>query len=104
MLPTLICRSISGISVNQLLHYLHEINYGYFGKYMRGSEVPSDFDLSKINIPVSLHYSLDDIIVSPADEEKLIPKLQKNIVYIQAINQTFDHGKQQIWKENIHIL
>ncbi|XP_055295721.1 lipase 3-like [Sitodiplosis mosellana] len=91
MLPVLMCRSISGGSANQYLHYLQEYNYGYFGKYKRGFKVPPDFDLSRINTPISLHYSTADTLATATDVQKLIPKLQKNIVRIQVINEKLNH-------------
>lgn len=91
MLPVLVCRSLSGASANQFLHYLQEHEIGYFGKYERGWETPNDFNLSHINIPISIHYSTVDTLASASDVKKLIPKLGKNIVYVQEINEMLDH-------------
>lgn len=91
MLPVLVCRSLSGASANQFSHYLQEYEFEYFGKYKREWEAPNDFDLSQIEIPISIHYSIVDTLASAADVEKLIPKLQQNIVYVQEINEKLDH-------------
>lgn len=58
---------------------------------MRGFKVPPNFNLSEINIPISIHYSTSDTMASPPNEIKLISKLQKNIVHVQAIHEIFDH-------------
>ncbi|XP_031626275.1 lipase 3-like [Contarinia nasturtii] len=87
-----ICHGPSGASFNQILHYGSEISYDYFGKYMRDSKVPSDFDLSKIRVPISLHYSPNDKLSNSADVEKLIPKLNNSLALTQVVNQTeFNH-------------
>ena len=91
MLPVLVCRSLSGASANQFLHYLQEYEFGYFGKYKRGWEAPNDFNLSQIDIPISIHYSAVDTLSSATDTKRLIPKLQKNIVHVQEINEKLDH-------------
>lgn len=92
MLPALICHTPSGSSINQFFHYGLEIQYGYFGKYMVGSEIPSDFDLSKITTPISLHFSPTDKLVSPFDIQMLIPKLSNSHVYVHNINdKEFNH-------------
>lgn len=66
---------------------------------MRGSKVPPDFNLSKINIPINLLYSTSDSIANLETINKLLPKLQKNIVRVQVINETFDHI-DFIWSKN----
>lgn len=92
MLPALICHTPSGSSINQLFHYGSEIRYGYFGKYMKGTKIPPDFELSKITAPLSIHFSPADKLVSILDVQRLIPKLNNSLAYIQNVNEIeFNH-------------
>lgn len=89
-MPSFFCHIPSGSSVNQLLHYSQEIKYGFFGKYMKDDQIPADFDLSKITTPLSFHYSPTDRFTNNADIERLIPKLNNSLVYIQKLC-SFNH-------------
>lgn len=93
MFPSYICHYPAGASANQFLHYAQEIEHGHFGRYMNsGSRTPSDFPLSRITAPVSLHFSSTDRLISVKDIKKLTSKM-KNVVYVQYINQTrFNHA------------
>lgn len=67
------------------------MHYGYFGKYMRGTEIPPDFELWRITTPLTLHYSLVDRLVSPIDVKRLSLKL-KSVAYVQMIDEKeFNH-------------
>lgn len=55
----------SGSSLKQVLHFGQEINSCFFGKYMTDSKIPSNYDLSQITVPVSLHYSPVDKFTNP---------------------------------------
>lgn len=92
MLPAHICHTPSGSSINQFFHFGLEIRYGYFGKYMKGSEIPSDFELWRITTPISIHFSPADSLVSPLDVQRLIPKLNNSLAYVQNVNEKeFNH-------------
>lgn len=97
MLPALICHTPSGSSINQIFHFGLEIRYGYFGKYMEGSEVPSDFDLSRITTPISLHFSSADKMVNPLDVQRLIPKLKNSLAFVQNIREKEINHIDFIW-------
>lgn len=84
MLQAFICHIPSGSSYKQFYHYVQETKYGFFGKYMTGSKIPSDFDLSKITVPLLLHYSVADRLSNVTDVEILLPKL-KNVIFAQRI-------------------
>lgn len=99
MLPAFICHIPSGASLKQFLHYGQEIQFGFFGKYMEGSEKPVDFPLSKITTPLSLHYSSADELVDTKDARILISKLKNCKLHVQAINQSFNHI-DFIWGSN----
>lgn len=85
------CHSPNGASINQLLHYSQELKYGYFGKYMHNSQIPSDFELWRITVPISLHFSPHDRFTNQADVDRLIPLLNNSLVYTQTM-QEFNHG------------
>lgn len=92
MLPAFICHVPSGASLKQLLHYGQEIEHGFFGKYMNGFKVSPDFPLSRITLPLSVHYSTEDLLANPTDAERFIPMLKNSDVYVQAINdRKFNH-------------
>lgn len=91
MLPAFICHVPSGASFKQLLHYGQEIEHGFFGKYMNGFKIPDDFQLSRITVPISLHYSTSDVLAAAAGTKKLIPKLKNSEIYTQAITRPFNH-------------
>lgn len=57
---------------------------------MDGSDVPSDFELSRITIPLALHYSSIDRFTNPQDVERLIPKLNNSHIYVQKVDD-FNH-------------
>lgn len=89
MLPAFVCHFPSGSSLEQVLHYGDEIRLGFFGKYKVKTK-RRNFDLSKISAPISIHYSAFDRLADATDVELLIPKL-KNVIYIQRINELFNH-------------
>lgn len=92
MLPTIVCHNPSGASMNQILHYSQEMQYGYFGRRMKKSSdpVPKDFPLHKITAPISLHYSTVDLFTNPKDMKDLAAKLSyaTSDLHIQEINDT----------------
>lgn len=91
MVPAFLCHAPSGASSDQLLHYGTEIRYGYFGERKLGSDIPSDFDLAQITVPISLHFSPNDALTNPIDVHRLIPQLD-SLAFVQEINETkFNH-------------
>lgn len=86
----MMCHAPNGASINQFLHYSQEIKHGHFGKYMHHSEVPGNFDLWRISVPISLHYSPMDRFTNPADIDRLMPLLNNSLVYSQTVHD-FNH-------------
>lgn len=81
-----------GSSLKQFLHYGQEAQYGHFGKYKDTYEIPDDFQLSKITVPISVHYSTTDTLTHPIDVEKLITKLSNADVTVHKISDIdFNH-------------
>lgn len=59
---------------------------------MKGLKIPPDFQLSRVTVPLSLHYSTEDILADATDAKRLIPKLKNAKVYVQEINdRKFNH-------------
>ncbi|XP_055295162.1 lipase 1-like [Sitodiplosis mosellana] len=90
MMPSFLCHKPSGASTMQLIHFGQEIKYGYFGKYMNDSKVPDNFDLSRINVPMSLHYSPIDTFTNPKDIKRLVHELNHTLAFVQTV-ESFNH-------------
>lgn len=76
----------------QLIQFAQEVNYGFFGKYMDDTRISNDFNLSRINTPISLHYSPTDKFTNPKDVGRLISKLDHTLTYVQTIETpSFSH-------------
>lgn len=85
MTGAVLCHSPSGASTKQFLHLKQEMDYGYFGKYKEGTEVPPDYPLSQITAPISIHYSDKDKFSVDKDVQRLIPKL-RSLAFAQYLN------------------
>lgn len=91
MMTSFLCKVPSGSSTMQIIQFGQEVNYGFFGKYMDSSKIPDDFELSRINIPISLHYSPIDKFTNPTDVNRLISKLSHTIDFVQTVDSPFNH-------------
>lgn len=92
MLLAFICHVPSGASIKQILHYGQGIRSGSFGKYTKSFRRPSDFRLSQITTPITLHYSTADKLADATDVTILISKLKNSMVYVQPIDEPkFNH-------------
>lgn len=88
----------SGSSFKQFNHFVQETSHGFFGKYMRNSKIPRNFRLSRITIPISIHYSSSDRLSNATDVDILIPKL-KNTVFVQRIDTPKINHIDILWGE-----
>lgn len=92
MVPIYLCHNPSGSSLKQLAHYYQSIEFGSFAKYKIGKEIPPDFDLSRITVPIGLHMSQSDTLTKVSDGLTLVPKLNRSEVFVHIINGTkFNH-------------
>lgn len=83
----------SGASTNQLFHYVSEIASDSFGNDTKGSGMIMDFDLSRVRVPTSIHYSYDDNFANVDDVKKLITKLGSYVARVHVVNHTqFNHA------------
>ena len=72
--PLIIGHYPAGASCQCLLHYLQEINTGKFQQYDEGTAAankrrygtaePPEYDLSKVKVPIYLHYGLNDYLAA----------------------------------------
>lgn len=92
------CHFPSGSSFKQFNHFVQETSHGFFGKYMRNSKIPRNFRLSRITIPISIHYSSSDRLSNATDVDILIPKL-KNTVFVQRIDTPKINHIDILWGE-----
>lgn len=91
MIKDFMCHEPSGTSLSALRHYISEVFHGYFGKHMTTNQIPSDFLLSRISVPLTIHYSYADAMATAENSQKTISKL-KSIVYVQVISgMDFNH-------------
>lgn len=101
MLPTYVCHTPAGASMNQVLHYAQELNLGFFGRFMTGNKMPANFHLERITSPISLHYSTIDTFTNPIDMKRLMSALNRtsdlNVQKIDGIQ--FDHA-DFLWGRN----
>lgn len=103
-MPAILCHIPSGSSLKQFTHYGQQVLYGFFGKFMDDSEVPKDFELSQIKIPISIHYSTADALARPQDVERLISKLNASEMFVQAINDIQFNHFDFVWGKNANSL
>lgn len=90
MLPSHICHITSGASINQAIHYGQEVEYGYYGPYKTGPEIPRDFNFSQITVPLSFHYSPGDTFTDTIDVDRLTSQISSTKL-VQVINDPFNH-------------
>lgn len=100
MMRAILCHTPSGGSSKVLSHYAQLIKYNFFGKYMNGPKIPPNFNLSRISIPLTLHYSTVDPFTNPKDAKRLISELS-HVVHVHVINGThaFNH-MDFLWSKN----
>lgn len=101
MMTSFLCKVPSGASTMQIIQFGQLVNYGYFGKYMHDpSEIPDDFDLSRINVPISLHYSPIDKFTNPTDVNRLIHKLGHTLDFVQIVESPHFNHQDFMWSKN----
>ncbi|XP_031356934.1 lipase 3-like isoform X1 [Photinus pyralis] len=95
-----IMKSISPVSLRQILHFAQVINSGEFVQYNHGrsknlqkykNAMPPAYDLNKITAPVALFYSDGDLLSRPKDVELLCRKLPRCVVKHRVKLDSFNH-------------
>ncbi|XP_017770538.1 PREDICTED: uncharacterized protein LOC108558213, partial [Nicrophorus vespilloides] len=101
LLPVFLSNAPAGASSKQVLHFLQSIRFGHFRQYdyhskeenirYYGQPSPPDYNLSKINVPIALHYAQNDWLSSTNDVDRLI-RILPNMALKNKINfQKFNH-------------
>ncbi|KAJ6646747.1 Lipase 3 [Pseudolycoriella hygida] len=99
MLPVIMGHTPAGASTNQMIHYGQEIrssqfrqfDYGLFNLIHHGSFTPPKYNLANVRAPVSLYYSLNDLLSEPVDVEKLWQSLGNPVHKILIADSRFNH-------------
>ncbi|XP_046748809.1 lipase 3-like [Diprion similis] len=100
LLPIILGHSPAGTSTKTLIHYAQGINSGEFRQYDYGKEknleiyhsvTPPAYNLTGINVPVSLHYADNDWLASITDVKRLYQDLPKTIGMFRVNFPKFNH-------------
>uniref|UniRef100_A0A182P4Y6 Lipase n=1 Tax=Anopheles epiroticus TaxID=199890 RepID=A0A182P4Y6_9DIPT len=99
--PMLLRHVPAGCSLKQVAHFGQAVTSGHFRPYdygteenrrrYAGSDVPPDYDLTKVTVPVVIFYGLGDQLTHPADVRELAGKLPNLVALNQLPNVTFNH-------------
>ncbi|KAJ8680379.1 hypothetical protein QAD02_016166 [Eretmocerus hayati] len=101
LLPDILSHNIlAGISTKTLAHYAQEANTGKFSYYDYGKFSnrqiyknidPPDFDISKIQVPIGILWSQNDLLADPQDVQKFYEKLPMGIFNHKVSDGNFSH-------------
>lgn len=89
MISSFLCHEPSGAAAMQVIHYAQELKHGFFGKFMKNSTIPKDFDFSRITVPLTIHYSPTDEFTNPIDINLLIEKLRHTLEFVQELEEPY---------------
>ncbi|XP_050299836.1 lipase 3-like [Anthonomus grandis grandis] len=88
-----------GVGTKEMIHYLQEINSGYFRQYDYGNETnlerygsiePPSYDVSQITTPLAIYYGKADYLGTVEDIEYLLPQLTNADIMDQYLLE-FEH-------------
>ncbi|CAB3373679.1 Hypothetical predicted protein [Cloeon dipterum] len=112
LLPLILGHTPAGASTQTVLHFLQEVNSGKFRQYDEGTAAgnrrkygtpePPEYDLSKIEVPVYMHYGLNDYLAAEEDVMELINA--RKLVYdplITALKNGSHKVKDKLSKEEL---
>ncbi|GLH13081.1 LOW QUALITY PROTEIN: Lipase [Gryllus bimaculatus] len=99
MLPVLMSHTPAGASSKTLLHFLQEIlsdefqmwDYGLTNIFHYGSLSPPKYNVSKVTVPVAIHYSIGDRITGKTDVDRLFRNTRNTIGKFQVPKDHFSH-------------
>lgn len=100
LLPIIFGHTPAGASTKTLVHYAQGIISGKFGQYDYGSaknlEIyhsvsPPEYNLSKIRVPIALHYADNDWLSSVTDVERLYQGLPSKLGKFRVNFPKFNH-------------
>ncbi|XP_011865872.1 PREDICTED: lipase 3-like [Vollenhovia emeryi] len=106
LLPLILEHTPAGSSTKQLMHYAQLINTGYLvtpGKFRQydyslitnllkyNSISPPKYNLGRIKVPISLHYSTNDWLVNVNDVDELYKELDNPLGKFRVPHEKFNH-------------
>ncbi|KAJ9575526.1 hypothetical protein L9F63_007596 [Diploptera punctata] len=109
LLPVILGHNPAGTSTKTIIHYAQEIHSGKFQHFDEGTkddymnEEPQVYDLSKISVPIDLHYADNDWLASPIDVMHLANKLSNEVGLNKIPFEKFNHV-DFIWAKNAYVL
>uniref|UniRef100_A0A182RX02 Lipase n=1 Tax=Anopheles funestus TaxID=62324 RepID=A0A182RX02_ANOFN len=99
--PMLMHHLAAGCSLKQVAHFGQEVISGHFRPYdfgaeenrrrYTGNDMPPDYDLTKVTVPVVVFYGLADQLTHPNDVRQLAGRLPNLVAMNQLPNATFNH-------------
>lgn len=118
LLPVILGHDPAGASTKTIIHYAQEIKSGKFQQYDSGCSMDEkgskdeecdratdgqEYDLSKITVPIDLHYADNDWLASPADVKELSSKLKGKVQLIRVPFPEFNHI-DFLWAKDVYKL
>jgi len=99
MLPVIMGHTPAGASTDQMIHYGQGIRTGRFRQYdfgllnffHHGSLTPPTYNLGNVRAPVSLYYSLNDLLSEPVDVDQLWRGLRNPVHKVRIADPRFNH-------------
>jgi lysosomal acid lipase/cholesteryl ester hydrolase len=99
LLPQILGHIPAGASTMTMLHYLQEVSSGKFQQYNEGTDTanrrrygttePPKYDLSKVRVPIYLHYSHNDYLSAVKVQNHLFQRrriLAKTVFFSRMSN------------------
>lgn len=121
LIPLIVGHDPAGVATKQIIHYGQEVNSGRFAKFdygieenrrRYGNDLPPDYDLSNIRVPIYIFYSLGDLVADTRDVFLLKNQL-RNVKDVKLIDDPdWSHGdyifgksaKRNVYDQIINIL
>ncbi|XP_032677319.1 lipase 3-like [Odontomachus brunneus] len=112
LLPTILGHVPAGASTKQFVHYaqlitsgkFQQFDYGFFGNLgIYNSIFPPKYDLSKIRVPIALHYSSNDWLSDVRDVDQLYNELGKPFAKFRVPHDGFNH-LDYMWAKDVNTL
>lgn len=110
MVPVYMSHLPSGSSTIQFLHYAQLFrNGGHFrhfdfgvdqNRIQYGSDIPPDFDLSRITVPTALFTGVDDVFATPKDSDKLA-EILPNVIVNEVIDDPHWTHMDFVWNMDV---